>query len=78
MTKLGHSKITTNKKPKEPNYDGLLPLEVIGQRSVVVTPKITKREAEEKTQINQKNLEEKLVFVASEEFDRIILKEQPA
>lgn len=71
MTKLDHSKITTNKKPKERDYDPVPQLRL----PVIFTPKITKREAEEKTQINQKNLEEKLVFVASEEFNRIILKE---
>lgn len=76
MTKLDHPKINTTKKPKEPNYDGPLPLNVIGQRPVVVTPKTTEREAKEKKQINQINLEEMLVFVAAEEFNTIIFKEQ--
>lgn len=69
MTKLDHSKIITNKKLKEPDYDSLpQPRPVVD-----FTPKITEREAKEKTQINQNSLEEKLVFVESEKFDGIIL-----
>ena len=76
MTKLDHPKITTAKKPKESNYDGPVPLEVIGRRPIVTTPKTTEREAKERMQTYQKDLEEKLVFVVSEEFQKIISKEQ--